>query len=52
MFDDEKDDNEVKVEMDDEIRDSALLTGFDDDDFDADNEFAVQAIQANLWEEL
>ena len=30
-----------------------LLTGFDDEEFsDADNEFAVQAIEANLWEEL
>ena len=32
---------------------SAQLSGFEDDDFDdIDDEFAVQAIEANLWDEL
>ena len=45
--------NEPLEAFEAENRDSALLTGFDDDDFeDIDNEFAVQAIEANLWEEL
>ncbi len=45
--------NEAVEAFDEDIRESAVLTGFDDDGFeDIDDEFAVQAIEANLWDEL